>query len=256
MPADAFVVLWTGGYNTWADVATLARGLCAAMEEAPRIHYVSTGGAIAGHDERTFGLFRALVDASPFASRFHFAGWVPTRQVPDFYLDADVGVNCDRLTLEGEFGTRNRVQEWVCAGLPVVTTNVCELTSQLAGEGLIATFAPGDWAGLRDRLLEAAARPKAEARQRADHARQYLVGRYAPERLFRELADWARQPRRAPDLAAGGERLPGVPFAFSPNSLSRRRAEEWLRAQREAQPRANGRVRRLLRRIGRRLADW
>jgi glycosyltransferase involved in cell wall biosynthesis len=258
VPKDAFVVLWTGGYNTWADAETLARGLFAAMERDGRIHYVSTGGAIVGHDEQTFARFQALVDASPFAPRFHFAGWVPTGQVAAFYLQADVAVNCDRLTLEGELGWRNRIEEWVCAGLPVVTTDLCELTSDLAGEGLIATFAPGDWAGLRDRLLEAAARPRDEARQRAERAREFMRIHFAPEKIYGALTAWARAPRRAPDLAGGGgQRLDGVPFAFPANALALRRAEEWVRARAQAQAPAHPlRTRGPLRRALGRLRRW
>jgi len=31
LPFDAFVVLWSGGFNTWCDVPTLASGIEAAM---------------------------------------------------------------------------------------------------------------------------------------------------------------------------------------------------------------------------------
>ncbi len=48
-----FVVLWSGGYNTWTDVDTLFAGLIKAMKEEPRLRFVSIGGAIPGRDEQT-----------------------------------------------------------------------------------------------------------------------------------------------------------------------------------------------------------
>src|SRR5690606_18542702 len=50
-PDDAFAVLWTGGYNTWTDIKALAAALTLAMEQVPRLRFVSTGGAIPGHNE-------------------------------------------------------------------------------------------------------------------------------------------------------------------------------------------------------------
>jgi glycosyltransferase involved in cell wall biosynthesis len=236
VPEDAFVVLWTGGYNTWADPDTLAAALIRAMEREPRIHYLSTGGAIEGHDDRTFGRFRRQIDASPFAERCHFAGWVETRQVPDYYLQADVAVNCDRAVLEGELGTRTRMHEWICAGLPVISTNGCELARDLADRGLIDTFEAGDSQSLADRILEAAQRRPEETQRRTEEARRCLLEAYDPARLCRELADWAADPVRARDLSANGVRLPGIPFSFPDNGLARRRAAEWLAAREAGGP--------------------
>ena len=53
VPEDAFVVLWSGGYNVWSDIETLLQGLEKAMDEQPSIHFLSTGGAISGHDDAT-----------------------------------------------------------------------------------------------------------------------------------------------------------------------------------------------------------
>ena len=43
-------MLWSGGYNLWTDVDTLFRGLEAAMARNPKVHFLSTGGAIDGTD--------------------------------------------------------------------------------------------------------------------------------------------------------------------------------------------------------------
>ncbi|NQU42298.1 glycosyltransferase family 4 protein [bacterium] len=228
VPDDAFVVLWTGGYNTWADPLTLADGLLRAMEREPRLRFVSTGGAIAGHDNRTFERFQERIQASHFVDRFHFSGWVETRDVPDYYLEADVGINCERCKLEGELGTRNRVIDWICAGLPVVSTNVCELTQDLASRKLIDTFPAGDAEAMADALVRLASSPIDEKGSRTEKARLYLLENYLPGRLFEPMMNWARSPVRAPDVQRETPR--DVPFAVPNNPLAHRRFREWRRS--------------------------
>lgn len=231
VPDGAFVILWTGGYNTWADPDTLAQALVDAMQREPRIRYVSTGGAIQGHDDRTFGRFRSMIDGSPIADRCHFVGWVPTVDVFSYYQEADVGVNCDRPTLEGELGARNRIQDWVCAGLPVATTNVCEMTRDLAKENLIHTFEPGDARGLADLFVRLSREPHEPLRRRAEQARRAVLEKATPPRLYREMADWARAPRPSGDRPVRGVGNASVPFSVPDNPLARRRAEEWVAVQ-------------------------
>ncbi len=98
--ADDFVIFWSGGYNTWTDAETLFRGLVKAMERNEKIKFVSTGGAIDRHDDITFAKFCDDVRQSKYQDRFIFLGWVPTADVPNFYLESDVGINIDRFSYE------------------------------------------------------------------------------------------------------------------------------------------------------------
>ncbi len=226
-PDDAFVVLWTGGYNTWADVDTLADALLLAMEEAPDMHYLSTGGAIAGHDDRSFERFQKRVAQSRFADRFHFVGWVPTAEVPNYYLEADVAVNCDRMNLDSETGCRNRIMDWVAAELPVVSTEVCELVVELKAFGLIDACVPDSVGALSQQLLEVYHRSPEERRIKARQAREYLLRSFDRRVRYAALCEWAKHPRRAPDFQKPANPIPGIPFDTPDNPLALRRALEW-----------------------------
>ena len=105
------VVLWAGGYNTWTDVDLLYEALIRAMAEVPEMCFVSTGGTIAGHDEITFHRFVERTRKSRFRDRFHFAGWVPTEDVPCYYFESDLGINVDSDNYETVFGARNRLND-------------------------------------------------------------------------------------------------------------------------------------------------
>ena len=225
VPDDAFVVLWAGGYNTWADADTLRQGLETAMLANPRIHFVSTGGAIDGHDDRTFAEFRQALEDSEIADRCHFAGWVPASDLDDWYALADVAILCDRPTLEGELGSRNRVLDWLIAGIPALCTDLCELTHEFAAQGLIDVFAPRDAEGLARQIERLANTPPDMLTLRAEEARRYCLDTHAPSHIYAPLIDWASSPQRAPDLPASAS--PDAPFDIPDNSLARRRLREW-----------------------------
>lgn len=130
IPSGKFNLLWLGGYNTWVDEELLFKGVEKAMEEIPELNFVSTGGAISGLDDKTFARFLELVNASRFKDRFIFLGWVKTSEIPLIYGACNVGLNIDRACVETFTGARNRINEMMKFGLPVITT----LGSEIAGE--------------------------------------------------------------------------------------------------------------------------
>jgi glycosyltransferase involved in cell wall biosynthesis len=201
VPEDAFVVLWSGGFNVWSDVATVVRGLEAAMGRDPRIHFVATGGAIPGLDAETHTRFQALVARSPHRGRFHLEGWVPAAGVTRYLAEADVGVLAERRTYDGMLGSKNRILQWMGAGLPVVCSRVGELGDLLAERQLGLTFPAGDAAALAAHLLWAAENAD-DLRGLAARAREYTRAELGFEATTRPLAAWAADPRPAPDAGS------------------------------------------------------
>ncbi len=198
-----FVVLWAGGYNTWTDVDLLYDALTAAMEEVPELRFVSTGGAIDGHDEITFESFRRRAVKSEHADRFHFAGWVPTEDVPSYYFESDLGINVDSYNYETIFGARNRLNDMMKVGLPVLTTTGTEISSIVAERHLGLTCAPGDAAAFAERMIWAAHhRDQLEAM--AEAARAFVHQEFSYQRTTEPMRTWAAEPYRAPDA---GERV-------------------------------------------------
>ncbi|MCD6384918.1 hypothetical protein J7M23_03985 [Candidatus Sumerlaeota bacterium] len=196
---EDFVVLWTGGYNTWTDVDTLFKGLEYAMARDDTIRYVSTGGAIRGHDERTFERFREMVANSPYKERFYFADWVELAELPGYYYESDVAINIDSFSYEALLGCRNRLFDWIIAGLPVITTTMSEVTLLLAEKNLVASFPVGDERALGELLLDVA-HNKQLYKERAIRAREFLLTEYTNDRLLAPLVRWAKNPKRAPDI--------------------------------------------------------
>lgn len=197
---EDFVVLCSGGFNTWADVDTLFLGLDTAMAENPAIHVVVTGGGITGHHEAGFDRFTSLVNESSRKERYHLMGWIPTEEVDACLLESDLGVNVDLDIAETLLGSRNRFLSWIRAGLPILTTVVSEISQILHREGLCFGVDPGNLEEFRKALLYAADHRK-ECREMARQARLYGDENFTFEATTRPLRQWVTNPKPAPDTA-------------------------------------------------------
>jgi GT2 family glycosyltransferase/glycosyltransferase involved in cell wall biosynthesis len=223
VPEDAFVVLWSGGYNTWTDVDTLFAGLEAAMERVPELHFVSTGGEIAGHDERTYPRFQRLIAGSPHAERFHLLGWISRSRVPGTYFEANVGISIDTFMYEGMLGSKNRVLDWMRAGLPALVGELCELSRLLPREGIGYSFPLGDPAALAERIVALTQDPEAVA-ETGRRALEYGLEHFTFEKTTESLRAWIADPRPAPDRGTHPGRraglLGGIWAGFAPGDAA------------------------------------
>jgi len=195
---DDFIVLWTGGYNTWTDIDTLFKGLCAAMKKESSIKFVSTGGEIPEQDTTTYPRFLQMIKGSEFSERFYMKGWVPGEDVPNYYLESDLGVNIDKDILEVKLGSKNRILDWMRAGLVTISSNVCELTDIIEKKKLGYTFRAGDARGLEKKLLKAYKERKKLALV-AKKAKVYASKHFSFEKTTECLKAWCEKPRFAPD---------------------------------------------------------
>lgn len=232
VPNDAFVVLWSGGFNTWTDIETLYYGVLQAMQANPRLHFVATGGSLPPHDSQTFPRFQKMVEASEFNDRFHLLGWVPYEGLHNYYLESDVGLILDRWSYEGILGSRTRLLDWLLYGLPAVVTVTAYLTEELVREGLAFSFPHGSAPDLAARLRELAEDPD-RLTAAAARSKTFVAERYSYEAACRPLLEWVVNPRQSPDT---GQALPSFGVAGAGNDRDRLLAE--YEAQIEAKNKA------------------
>lgn len=198
VPDDAFVVLWSGSYNTWTDVDTLFDALEGAMEANPEVWFVSTGGAVEGHDEVNYPRFCRRIETSRFRDRFVLQGWLPKHEATDHYFEADVGINIDKYMYEGLLGSKNRVLDWMRAGLPALIGDLPELAAEVDERGMGFVFPLGDAPALTAAILELAA-DREKVREAGRRAREYGATHLTFDQTARPLVTWASDPRPAPD---------------------------------------------------------
>jgi len=139
-----FRLCLSGSFNTWMDGETLAKGLEKAMKHCERLRLAVTGGATPGYSEGLYEAFIAAMKQAGLERRCVLHGWLPNEAVAAVHSQCDAGLNVDRWTVEGVFGSRNRVIQWLHLGLPVITPVLTELTEALAAVGGVIPFRIGD----------------------------------------------------------------------------------------------------------------
>ncbi len=226
-PGD-FLVLWSGGYNTWTDTRTLFEGLSYAMDRNPRIKFVSTGGSIDGHDELTYPTLVSMVRGSPHRDRFLLEGWLDRQTARSYYFACNVGINIDAETYEVMFGSRTRLIDWAVAGLPALSTDLCELTEELSARGLLFTFPARDPVALGTRLLELAAEEE-ELKETGGRLREYVLDRFSPQATTAALLDWVAHPSHSPDWDQRKDELRPPPPPITPDSSAAAKLRFYLK---------------------------
>lgn len=196
---DDFVILWTGGYNTWTDVDTLFAGLEKVLAAKRAAKFVSFGGCIQGHDDVTYKRFCRLVSRSKFRDRYILLGWQRHKDVLRAYTESDIGINIDRYHYELIFGTRTRLVQMIAFGLPVITTVGCELSYIIRDNRLGLTFEIGDADGMAEALIRYAEQLPASRAEYSRRALDYFQKYHSYTRTCQPLLEWAKRPRRAPD---------------------------------------------------------
>jgi glycosyltransferase involved in cell wall biosynthesis len=197
---DDFVVFWSGGFNTWCDIDVLVEGIDLAMRQNPGIHFLSTGGAIEGHDSMSYARFEQLVAASRYPERFVLKGTLPKSEADAWSQRADLGIVTEKRMAERELGSSGRVLNWLTQGIPVLCTSLSELGETLEREGGALTYEVANAESLAARLVEAS-RDTALLERIRQRGRELADDLWSAEATTRELREWLRHPRRAPDAA-------------------------------------------------------
>lgn len=200
IPAGARTILSSGGFNTWTDGETLFKAVEKALIQEPDLHFVCTGGRIPGHVEVVYERFERAVGNSSVASRFHLLGWIQHEQLLDALASADVGINIDLNTLEGELGYRNRLLGWLQAGMRVVSTVVGEPARGLVADGLVREIPFADADAAAAALVEQARLGRWAS---AEDVRGRLQTRWSATRDTEAVVRFCDAPKVAPDRAGG-----------------------------------------------------
>lgn len=200
---DGFLILWSGGFNTWCDVETLMDGLETAMAQDDRLRFVATGGAIKGHDPLTYKALEKRLEDSPMAQRFALLGCLPKEQADRLQARADLLIVTERPLYERELGSSGRLLGWLADGRRCLCTEQSELGAEVRREGLGLTYTTGDAGSLAERILWAADHPE-ELETYAATAARYVRDTYSSARTAEPLVRWIEdEARRAGDLTTG-----------------------------------------------------
>jgi glycosyltransferase involved in cell wall biosynthesis len=209
------LILWAGGVYNWFDPLTLVRAVELLRGVRPDVRLYFLG--MAHPDPRTVQMrtavqTRELSDSLGLTGKqvFFNEGWVPYAERQNYLLDADVGVSTHFDHLETTFAFRTRILDYLWAGLPVVSTAGDGFADLIEREGIGLAVPEQDPPALADALGRVLGDVEFAAGCRRNVAR--IRADFTWERSLQPLLAFCRDPRLAPDRAAGTAPLPGVPF--------------------------------------------
>ena len=217
---EPLVVFFSGGYNNWLDVDTLYNALELAMEQDSRIRFLSTGGAIDGHDEVTYPRFLERVKGSRFASGYEMRGWVSREHLAECQARAHLGINVDRPCYETLIGARNRITEFMARGIPVLSTLGTEISQILFYKGVILTVPMSNPRALANEMILAANHPE-KMKKMAEEARRLFEQQYTYAHTVQELVQWCENPVHSGDFGKPPVLLDYSPFGVEPRREGR-----------------------------------
>lgn len=206
------ILLWGGGLWPWLDPLTAIRAVARVWSHRQDVRLVFPGtrhpnpwlSGIPTHNEEA----RRLAEELRLLDRAVFFGdWIPYADWPGVLLESDLALTLHFDTLETRLAFRSRMLDYIWAGLPIIATQG-DATSELVEKyGLGAVVDYGDEVGVAEAILRLLEIPKEAWAQRFERARRDLTW----ERAVQPLVEFCRNPRRAPDKAALGDRL-GNPY--------------------------------------------
>ena len=210
--SETFTVMWCGSFNTWMDVDALVEGVASALKQEQRLRLLVVGGRIPNYNEESFGRFVEGIRSAGVDGAVELLDWCSLEETRRLYVRCDAGLSIDRFTYEALLGSRTRIMNFLAAGRPVLSTVITELTEELAREGYVLPFRPGDGADLARALVEAALMGRSGARELGARGRRFVEERFAGARAGCPLADWIRAPRFARDKNTEGRHFDDNPL--------------------------------------------
>lgn len=195
VPDQAFIVSFIGGYNTWVDEDTLFYALEKAIQTNPKIHFVSTGGALSSISQIPFQRFHDKINNSPLRANFHFLGWVETKDMAKLYRESDCGLNVDKNCLETVSGARNRINEMLKFNVPVITTLGSEIANELAQAKVALTAQNGDHKTLAKHILHLAEN-KESREQLKEKGKSYFASHCSYPKTITPFLEWLKSPQK------------------------------------------------------------
>lgn len=227
------VILWGGGLWPWLDPLTAIRAVALVWQQRKDIRLVFPGSK---HPNPAMaGIPTHLDEARQLANQLGlldkgilFGEWVKYNLWPNVLLESDIALTLhDENALEARLAFRTRVLDYIWASIPIVATRGDATSEYIAQHEIGVLVDNQDAAGAARAIQQLLEVSRNDLEDRFERARQALTW----ERVAQPLAEFCRNPRRAPDKQHLAGQM-GNPFytqeiynlKFELNAYERRKA--------------------------------
>lgn len=182
IPADAFVVGFTGSLKMWHGVDTLLHAFREFRANQPQAHLLICG------DGPKRGWIEGYVAGAGLSRSVTLAGWVDHAALPGLIARMDVAT-APYPEAEAHYFSPLKLFEYLAMGRPVVASDIGQTAELLSGSPAAKLLPPGDAAALTAALHDLHAAP---ARRAAMSAAAAIEG---------ARHDWTRNAARVIEIA-------------------------------------------------------
>lgn len=206
------LLLWAGGIWEWFDPLTLIRAMALIARERSDIKLLFLGGR---HPDPTVAMMPMEKECHRLSQELGLTGrtvhfmqqWVPQADLPNYLIEADIGVASYWDTVETHFAFRTRVRDYIWACLPMILTKGDDFADMVENRQLGRTVAERDVEGWRKAILELAANPteREQIRQRL----QQIALQFHWDKVAEPLVRYCEEPYRT-------ARMPGWTKSVTP----------------------------------------
>lgn len=196
-----WVAYWGGGIYNWLDPLTLIRATAQVVPAHPELKVFF---AATRHPNPRVHVMKMCDDAIRLSKELglynrhvFFNEWIPYEERENYLLEADVGISLHLEHLETHFAFRNRMLDYIWAGLPVIVTEGDTASDLVREHNLGWVVGYQDVEGVALALRKALETPS--LRERCAPCFTILAERYRWNRVIEPLARFCAAPRIAPD---------------------------------------------------------
>jgi|GEM_PF-549178 len=205
------VLLWGGSLVEWLDTVTLLKAMVLIAQQRRDIKLFFMG------IEHPEGMQKKiLADTMDMAKIFSlydnfvfFNDWVPYEERQNYLLEADIGVVTHAAGLETQFSSRNRVMDYIWAGLPILITQGDSFSDLVHQHRLGLGVKPGDVEGLATAILKMA--EDAAFKQQCVQNMRAISHQFTWKNTLKPLIQFCKNPRKRPDRSYMAHR-PSLPL--------------------------------------------
>jgi glycosyltransferase involved in cell wall biosynthesis len=152
IPANAFVVGFSGSLKIWHGLDTLMPAFRSLRERLPQAHLLLVGEG----PRKTW--VEGYAEGAGLTDAITLTGWVPHHDLPGLIARMDVAT-APYPAVEGHYFSPLKLYEYLAVGRPVVASLIGQTASVLDGTGAALLVPPGDAPALADALLRVAHDP-------------------------------------------------------------------------------------------------
>ncbi len=193
---DDFVLLWGGGLYDWLDplVAVRAMEIVGRKRQDVKLFFMGCRHPLASVEMDVIKETRRLSEALGLTGKTVLFNdhWVAYQDRANYLLDADIGLNLHKKSIETDYSFRTRIMDYLWAELPILTTRGGTLADLVEEKNLGCSVDYDDAEGLAEKILDLADGRIPLGAFRENIRR--VKGDYSWERVVEPLEEFCRSP--------------------------------------------------------------